>query len=72
MHSIYHDVFCVATAPTCFIYCKARLATNDLRLVCIHSMYMTHIVASNEIIAVTKQKNIENKIIEKEIFARQF
>ena len=38
----------------------------------LHSIEITNIVTSNENIAVTNRKSISNKIIEKEIFARQF
>ena len=38
LHSIYHDVSCVATTPTSFICCKARLVTEVLSFVCLHNI----------------------------------
>ena len=57
-HSINCDVSCVATSPTSFICCKARLVTKVLSLLCLHSIDITNIVTNNEIIAVTNRKNI--------------
>ena len=36
VHSIYHNVFCVATASTSFICCKARVATKISSFQCLH------------------------------------
>ena len=47
---------CVDTIPTSFICCKARLATKVISFLCLHNIYMTNVVTSNKIIAVTKRK----------------
>ena len=56
MHSIYHDGYYVATAPTSFICCKVGLATKILHFLCLHNTFMTTVVTSNESIAVTNRK----------------
>ena len=43
---------CLATTPTSFIW----LVTRDLSFMCLHSICMTMVVTTNEIIAVTKRK----------------
>ena len=58
LHSVLTS-FCVITAPTSFTYCKARLATKLLSLLCLHNGYIAKVVTSREITAVAnKQKNI--------------
>ena len=47
---------CLGTMPTSFICCKARLVTRDLSFMCLHSIYITMVVTTNEIIALTNRK----------------
>ena len=47
---------CLATVPTSLICCKARLVTKDFNFVCLHIIYKTIIVTTNEIITVTNRK----------------
>ena len=64
--SIYHNVSCVATAPSSFLCCEARLATSILSFMCLPIMCMTNIVTSNKIIAVTNRKTLKIKLSKKE------
>ena len=68
---IYHNVSSVATAPSSFVCCESILATSILSFMHLPIIYMTNIVTSNKIIAVTNTKNIKNKIIIKGTFVRQ-
>ena len=63
--------FFVATTPTSFICCKARLVTKVLSFLCLHNIFMTTVVTSNEIITVANRKSSNNIVVEKEIFVRQ-
>ena len=69
MHIVYHWVLhgysiscvietcsCLVTTPTSLICCKARLVTKDFNLVCLHIMYKTIDLTTNEMIAVTNRK----------------
>ena len=67
VHSIYHNVSCVATTPTSFVCCKARLATKGFSFVCLHSIQQTNIVTNNEIIVVTNRKTFEIKLSKKNL-----
>ena len=74
VHSISCSVetcSCLATAPTSFICCKARLFTRDFSFMCLHNIYITMVVTTYEIIVVTNRKNIYGMIIEKESFVWQ-
>ena len=73
IHSIFGMITsCLGTAPTSFIYCKARLVTKVLRFMCLHSVYITMVVTNIEIIAVINRKNVYSIIYEKEVFVRDF
>ena len=65
VHSIYCNVSCVATTPTSFMCCKARLATKVLSFICLHSIEITNIITNNEIIAVTNRKTFKVKLSKK-------
>ena len=54
VHSIQCDASSVATTPTSFICCKARLVTKVLSFMCSHSTEVANIVTGIKIIAVTK------------------
>ena len=63
-------LFYLATTPTYFICCKARLVTRILSFMCLHSIYMTYVVTNNEIIAVTNRKNIYCIVVVKRHFCQ--
>ena len=69
MHIVYHwtlqvhSVSCIVeacsslvTVSTSLNCCKVRLVTKDFNLACLHIMYRTIDVTTNEIIAVTNRK----------------
>ena len=61
VHSIFHKMsFCLVTAPTSFICCKARLVTKVLSFMFLHNMYITKAVTYNEII-LDESGTAENK-----------
>ena len=49
----------VATTPTSFICCKAKLTPKVLTFLCLHSIFMTIVVTSNGIIAVKTGKHLK-------------
>ena len=58
VHSISHIIetcSCLATTPTSLICCKARLVTKDFYFTCLHIIYITIVVPTNENIAVTNR-----------------
>ena len=57
---------CLATTPTSPICCKARLVTKDLNFICLHIIYITIVVATNNIIAVINIKTSVVYLLEKE------
>ena len=70
VHSTFGEMpSCMVTVPTSFICCKARLDTSILSFACLHSMWITKIVANNEIITVTNRKTSIVKLLN---FVRQF
>ena len=61
VHSISHvteTCSCLVTMPTSLNCCKARLVAKDFNLACLHIIYTTIDVTSNEIIAVTNRKSL--------------
>ena len=52
--------------PTSFICCKARLATRDFSFMCLHNIYITMVVTTNEIIVATNRKISTVKLLKKE------
>ena len=69
VHTVYHWILqahsiscviemcsCLANEPTPLICCKARLVTIDFNFVCLHIIYITIDVTTNEIITVTNRK----------------
>ena len=54
--------------PTSFICHKARLATRDIGFMCLHSIYMTMVVTTSEIIAVTNRKMPIVGLLKKKFF----
>ena len=55
----------VATALTSFICCKARLATKVLSFFYLHIIFITIVVTSSEIIAVTNRKTSKIQLLKK-------
>ena len=53
---VIETCYCLATMPTSLIFFKARLVTKDFNFACLHIIYKTINVTTNEIIAVTKRK----------------
>ena len=75
-HSILqvHSISCtvetlswLATLPTSFIRGKARLVTRDFHFMCLHSIYITMVVTTNGIIAVTNRKMTMVKLLNKKV-----
>ena len=53
---MYQNGYCAAASPTPFPCCKARLAFKVLSSLCLHSIFITIVVTSSEIIAATNRK----------------
>ena len=64
-------MFLLGTASTTLNCCKARLATNEFNLVCLHIINRTIEVTNSEKIAVTNRRNVYSVIIKKGIFLSQ-
>ena len=61
----YIMVSCVVTTPTSLMCCKTRLVNNVLSFICLHSIEITNIVTSNEIIGVTNWETFKTKLLKK-------
>ena len=72
-----HSVLCILEMCSCLdttsaslICCKAILVTKDFYFVCLHTIYITVAITSNDIITVSNRKNIYCIVIKKGIFVR--
>ena len=54
--------------PTSFICCKTRLVTRDFSFLCLQNIYITMVVTTNEIIAVTERKMSTVGLLKKKFF----
>ena len=59
VHSISYIIeicSCLDTTSAHLICCKAILVTRDFNFVCLHTIYITTVVTTNDIIAVKNRK----------------